>query len=111
MPTVNIDVSRQFDNYLNDVVRNINIFGDLNPGQQATLNNLDMEVSANAEVRIAGLDVDITVDVDFDPGDYPEYISRTIAEIQEYLDLYADKLSTGIGYDASQLIDQAYQSL
>lgn len=111
MPTVNIDVTDQFANLYDNFIKQANWGGDLNPGQIATLNNLEPTITATAQVRIAGLDVDVTVDVDVDFGSYPEYVSQTVDKISQTFDLYSAKLESGRGWDAGEIIKEAFAEL
>lgn len=111
MPTVNIDVSDQFANLYDNFIKEVNFVGNLNPGQIAKLNSLTPTITATAQVRIAGRNVDVTVTVNVDFGSYPEYISETVGKISETFNLYSAKLESGRGWDAGEIIKEAFAEL
>lgn len=111
MPTVEIDVTKQYESLYDSLVKQANYSGDLNPGQIATLNNVTPDITATAEVYIAGTDVEVTIELDVDFGNPPEYISETIETIYQTFELYSDKLESGRGYDSSSLIKEAFANL
>lgn len=111
MPTVEIDVTRQYENLYDQAIKRANFSGGLNPGQIATLNNLQPSITATAVVYIAGREVEVTMEVDIDFGDVPEYISETVDSIHEVIELYSGKLESGRGFDSSSIIREAFANL
>jgi len=91
-------------------------YNNLNPGQKAKLDELSKQVidavDATAEVDIAGRDVDVTVEFDFRIDQLmPDYLCDIGDLLTEEMQLVADKLESGRGYDSSKIIDQAFKSL
>lgn len=112
MPEIEIDVTKQYENLYDQFVKRANWgYNDLNPGQIATLNNLEPDITATAVVNIAGVDVDVLIELDVDFGDVPEYISETVELIYETFELYSGKLESGRGYDSSEIIRNAFAEL
>jgi len=111
MPTVNIDISKLFENMLKNANDRARFFGNLNSGQLSKLNSIKQYITGNAEVYIAGRDVDVSVEYDYKPSEIPEYLSETFEQFEQVLELYANKLESGRGFDSSSIIKQAFASL
>jgi hypothetical protein len=125
MPVVLVAATRLFQGFVSKAVRS-KIYGgsvspgysrlDLNTGQRAKLESLHDQIvdaiEAEAEVNIAGRDVDVKMDWKFDIDQLmPDYLCDVGDMLLQEVELFADKLESGRGRDSGEIIKQGFQGL
>lgn len=125
MPTVVLGATRLFQNLISRSIRSKINGGysspgysriDLNAGQRAKLQSLESNVvnriKAEAEVNIAGRDVDLKMDFDFDVSDImPDYLCDVGDMLMQEIEQFADKIESGGNYEHDKLVKQAFEKL
>jgi hypothetical protein len=107
MPTITFDANRRAQTIAENIKQELPRGYDLNPGQQAQYDKLDVLATAVVTVYIAGPKVDISVEAEVQVGNYPEYISIAATGLQESATQAIEAILKG---DSSYISD-AYASL
>lgn len=125
MPTVVLGATRFFQNLISRSIRSKINGGysspgytriDLNPGQRAKLQSLESNIvnriKAEAEVNIAGRDVDVKMDFDFDVSDImPDYLCDVGDMLTQEIEQFADKIESGRNNEHDKLVKRAFEKL
>jgi len=125
MPILLLGATRLFQNLISRSIRSKINGGysspgysriDLNPGQRSQLESLESRivnrVKAEAEVNIAGRDVDVKMDFDFDISDImPDYLCDVGDMLYQEMEQFADQIESGRGVEHDKLLKQAFGKL
>lgn len=103
MPTFDFDVTEQAIRYVTENISDM----PGNAGQQALVDNLDIDAYTLVSVHIAGQNADVSVDYDIKfNSSHPEAIEEILNQAEDYFQEFSERAA-----DILNLVDLAWSSL